>query len=112
MSAKISDEAKAAALQGEEFSRASISAGIETLIVPPLSGIKQADNPTKVKEILLFIQGSKNIKQMSREYIDLNLAAETTNYPRFLEPLMVEIKQLLKFSRWGATLRILFVLLV
>ncbi|GMH61375.1 hypothetical protein TrVE_jg10615 [Triparma verrucosa] len=108
--AKVSDAATAAAAQDKQFRRASISAGIETSIVPQLSTLQS--NPSKVKDMLLFIQGAKNIKHMSREYIDLNLAAETTDYPGFLEALMVEIKPLLKFARWGATLRILFVLVM
>lgn len=126
---KIADETTATKDDDRAFRRASINAGIETsLILPPMQTLNSAlatisDSQIKgrVQDMLLFVQGSKNILHQAKEFVADNFAsaldggdlhAAVEYQQRFIEQLMIEVKPILKFARWGATGRVLLVLIL
>ncbi|GMH62213.1 hypothetical protein TrST_g5494 [Triparma strigata] len=126
---KIADETTATKNDDRAFRRASISAGIETsLILPPmqtsnssLATITDSQIKGRVQDMLLFVQGSKNILHQAKEFVADNFAsaldggdlhAAVEYQQRFIEQLMIEVKPILKFARWGATGRVLLVLIL
>jgi hypothetical protein len=102
------------------FRKNSIMAGTETSVIPKLATSAKLNNSLvkkNVKDMVLFIQGSKNIKSMALPYVEENFPkddpqAALAYHETFLVEFMIEVKPKLKFARWGATGRILFVLVM
>lgn len=81
------------------------------------TNLSEADFKTSAEDMIVFVQSAKNIKKMGPEYVQENLprkddpgAAEF--YISLLPVLMEALKPTLKFARWGATIRVLFLLVL
>jgi hypothetical protein len=108
--------------EDKDFRRISVLNGFETTDVPHLDRLKSnltdissADVKASAEEMILFVQAAKNIKKMAPEYVHENLPRKDDPgaaqfYISFLSALMVLLKPTLKFARWGATIRVLFLL--